>query len=132
MYLAALGLHDFDKTCWKSTNPTYLDNLRLDGIDSNCWKNSNPSTPPRHQVEGGQGPTLADIEYDDVKGQFTQLLINKGHLDREVWSGQCPYYYLEVKSSPSSDRSQAFFMGDTQYQSASVQPPSMFMLADYS
>jgi hypothetical protein len=41
----------------------------------------------------------SDIVHDDTLGKFTNLLIESQYLDREVWIGQKPKYYIEVKST---------------------------------
>ena len=62
-----------------------------------------------------EGYEQSDIMYNDIKGEFTQLLIDNGYLDGKVWANAKPRYSLEVKSS-TGDCKTTFFLGIGQYQ----------------
>lgn len=45
------------------------------------------------------GSETADIVYQDVQSTLTQLLIQQGYLQRSLWTGRNPTYYIEVKAT---------------------------------
>ena len=61
------------------------------------------------------GTETADIVYDDLDGELTEILIALGYLDSATWSGQAPRYYLEVKSTREACRTK-FFMTKAQHK----------------
>ncbi|KAK3315550.1 hypothetical protein B0H66DRAFT_628718 [Apodospora peruviana] len=87
------------------------------------WENNWKSTIRRHvsvhpdyaDLTPWRGTETVDLEYKDINGMFTTLLISKGHLIAAKWQGKKPAYYLEVKSTPSAC-STSFFMSGTQYK----------------
>ena len=75
-------------------------------------------------IEQWKGNSIADVEYDDVEGQFTAFLIRKGHLARDVWINERPYYYFEVKTTTSHEWYEPFFMSRAQFSHVSMTPLS--------
>jgi hypothetical protein len=62
-----------------------------------------------------RGAETADIIYDDTEGEFTQLLISNGYLDRSIWAHATPKYFLEVKTT-TKECATRFFLSKSQYQ----------------
>ncbi|KAL1902459.1 hypothetical protein Sste5346_001440 [Sporothrix stenoceras] len=62
------------------------------------------------------GRETADITYADTDGVLTQLLIEKGYLSSEGWSGARPQYFIEVKATVSANIETPFFMSGGQYE----------------
>lgn len=50
----------------------------------------------------GGGVETSDLQYEDLSGIFTNLLIEKGYLASERWQGRTPKYFIEVKTTSSS------------------------------
>ena len=63
---------------------------------------------------------IADIEYLDSTSEFTEFLIEEGHLDREIWNDKRPFYHLEVKTTTSADWREPFFMSKAQEKHVSL------------
>ncbi|KAK4452224.1 hypothetical protein QBC34DRAFT_457252 [Podospora aff. communis PSN243] len=63
----------------------------------------------------GDGIEEADLQYSDTSGSLTALLISKGHLEAETWTGKRSHYHFEVKSTPRHC-SQPFYMSGLQYR----------------
>ncbi|KAF1822941.1 uncharacterized protein K489DRAFT_319943 [Dissoconium aciculare CBS 342.82] len=61
------------------------------------------------------GRETADIVYSDARGDFTNLLIDSGYLERQRWSGATPEYFIEVKTT-TSDCQTPFYMSKFQYK----------------
>ena len=57
---------------------------------------------------------IADIEYLDLTHKLTEILIEKGHLKKEIWEEERPYYHFEVKATVSSSWQEPFFMSKAQ------------------
>jgi len=68
-----------------------------------------------------KGPESSDIVYDDVQGEFTNLLMENGHLSGESWAGKTPRYYIEVKTT-TLDCATQFFVSGGQYTRVSWLP----------
>ena len=66
-------------------------------------------------IEQWKGKSLADIDYEDVEGHFTAFLIRKGHLARDVWLNERPYYYFGVKTTTSREWSEPFSVSRAQF-----------------
>jgi len=66
-----------------------------------------------HDVQN-YGPETTDIIYDDIDGNFTNLLIENGYLSRDIWTDQRPYYYIEVKAT-INELQTPFFVSHYQY-----------------
>ena len=56
------------------------------------------------------GNETSDIVYDDTSGDFTRLLVDKGHLDTGIWTDARPRYYVEVKATTNTSYSTRFFI----------------------
>ncbi|KIM99744.1 hypothetical protein OIDMADRAFT_125409, partial [Oidiodendron maius Zn] len=86
--------------------------------DSN-WKSSIRKYVTVHEsyqdMGAWEGYEQSDIMYNDIKGEFTQLLIDNGYLDGKVWANAKPRYSLEVKST-TGDCETTFFLSIGQYQ----------------
>ncbi|KAG6368208.1 hypothetical protein INS49_002409 [Diaporthe citri] len=80
--LKSLGLPNFSMRQWRSTIRHYAA-AHPDYADTKEWS----------------GRESSDITYVDVKGEFTRLLIDTGHLDGEVWRHERPMYFLKVKAT---------------------------------
>ncbi|KFY91247.1 hypothetical protein V500_04776 [Pseudogymnoascus sp. VKM F-4518 (FW-2643)] len=59
-------------------------------------------------------PKTSDIVYSDISSVLTGLLIDKGYLNRDVWGGAEPKYFIEVKTTVSSYDT-PFYMSKAQY-----------------
>ncbi|RSL61952.1 hypothetical protein CEP54_005994 [Fusarium duplospermum] len=57
----------------------------------------------------------SDFEYDDSEGALTELMIDNGYLDRDIWENKKPRYYLEVKTTTGPCES-PFYMSKGQYR----------------
>ena len=57
---------------------------------------------------------VADLDYQDHSGKLTQFLIEKGLLVQDVWNKKTPQYYIEVKTTTSSNWQEPFFMSKAQ------------------
>ncbi|KAK6958355.1 hypothetical protein Daesc_001154 [Daldinia eschscholtzii] len=90
------SLRGFTRANWTSTIRRYV-TVHPDYEDMSAWS----------------GIETSDLEYEDVDGRLTAVLISKGHL-RSEWRGLRPKYYIEVKTTPGA-RDAPFFMSDAQY-----------------
>lgn len=66
-------------------------------------------------MEHWPGRETADIVYNDQKGAFTDLLIQEGFLDGDIWSGATPEYFIEVKTT-TGECNDRFFMSNSQVE----------------
>jgi hypothetical protein len=92
----------------------------LPGFGKGNWESRIRKYVTAHEnyqdMEAWKGQENADIMYDDVRGEFTKLLIDNGYLDRKVWANATPpTYWLEVKST-IGECDGTFFVGPTQYE----------------
>jgi hypothetical protein len=79
-----------------------LSGLELPGFDRRNWRSK-----IRHHVKIHEdyhdlekwNDDDVDIVYDDKEGVLTQLLVGSGYLDKNIWIGARPKYWLEVKST---------------------------------
>ncbi|CAM1500468.1 Fc.00g096300.m01.CDS01 [Cosmosporella sp. VM-42] len=71
--------------------------------------------PDYSDMEPWTGIETADIVYFDKDSVFTELLINKGYLERADWVGKTPRYLIEVKTTTGHFRT-PFYMSKWQYQ----------------
>ena len=98
----------------------YLKNLQLANFSLKNWvsviRGYAAAHPEYCNITKWSGRSLADIEYQDVEGHFTNLLIRKGQLEEAVWRLERPYYYFEVKATKSLDKKEPFFMSRAQYR----------------
>ena len=97
-YLQGLDLPEFSLRSWKS------------GI-RDCIK-----VHPAYQgLEGhNDRSAIADIEYQDISGRFTQFLIGKGVLERGLWNNKTPLYHMEIKTTTNSNWQEPFYMSKYQ------------------
>ena len=63
------------------------------------------------------GAETADIVYDDVGGEFTDLLYDLGHLSGDPF--RVKRYYIEVKTTTGACGTR-FFMSKAQYRRVSL------------
>ncbi|SMR45238.1 unnamed protein product [Zymoseptoria tritici ST99CH_3D1] len=89
-----------------------------------CWSRENWQSTIRHRVsvhpdytglERWSGKETADLVYDDVLGELTKLLIDRGYLASNEWDGRRPFYYIEVKTTTGSCEA-PFYMSKGQYE----------------
>ncbi|TGJ87512.1 hypothetical protein E0Z10_g1294 [Xylaria hypoxylon] len=70
-----------------------------------------------HTAYADMGPwtgiETADFVYTDFDSDLTNILIDSEYLDREVWKGQAPTYYIDVKTTMGGCES-PFFMSKSQ------------------
>ena len=66
-------------------------------------------------MEPWRGAETADITYDDIEGEFTQLLISDGYLDGSIWADARPKFFLEVKTT-TKECATRFFLSKSQYR----------------
>ncbi|EXF84440.1 hypothetical protein CFIO01_02755 [Colletotrichum fioriniae PJ7] len=70
--------------------------------------------PEYSYVTPWEGQETADIVYDDKFGVLTEILVEKGYLERAKWIGKKPHYLIEVKTTPG-DAARPFFVSKYQY-----------------
>jgi hypothetical protein len=96
--------------------------LQLPGFTRDNWKSKIRGEVNIHRkygdMESGNRVETADITYDDIHGNFTRLLIDKGYLPSAVWQNARPFYYLEVKTTTKECKTR-FIMSKSQYQRVS-------------
>ena len=96
--------------------------LQLPGFTRDNWKSNVRGEVKIHRkysdMESWKGAETADITYNDIHGNFTRLLIDKGYLPSAVWQNARPFYYLEVKTT-TKECNTRFFMSKSQYQRVS-------------
>lgn len=63
----------------------------------------------------------ADIVYNDVEGQFTEMLIDRGYLRRDEWVDARPKYYIEVKTTTGRCAT-PFYVSKNQFDLVSDRP----------
>jgi hypothetical protein len=66
-------------------------------------------------MEPWLGRETADITYDDIEGDFTAMLIERGYLSRDLWQAARPRYYIEVKATTGA-LEVPFYMSKNQYK----------------
>ncbi|PYI03189.1 hypothetical protein BO78DRAFT_452009 [Aspergillus sclerotiicarbonarius CBS 121057] len=90
----------------------------LPGFSRDNWQSSIREYVRLHDeyadMQPWNGRETADITYSDSEGVLTSILIDKGYLRSDRWSGKTPKYYLEVKSTTSSCET-PFYMSKYQY-----------------
>jgi hypothetical protein len=98
--------------------------LELPGFTRDNWKSNIREEVKIHSkysdMKGWNDPETADITYNDIHGNFTRLLIDKGYLPSAVWQNARPLYYLEVKTT-TNECNTRLFMTKSQYQRVSPQ-----------
>jgi hypothetical protein len=96
--------------------------LELPGFTRDNWKSNVRGEVKIHRkysdMESWNGAETADITYNDIHGDFTRLLIDKGYLPSAVWQNARPLYYLEVKTT-TKECNTRFFMSKSQHQRVS-------------
>jgi hypothetical protein len=95
--LTKLGLPEFTRDNWQSN---IRQRVRVHSL--------------YHDIERWGGFETSDIVYNDRQGQFTNMLIEQGYLDSAIWTGCCPKYCIEVKSTTGLLQTQ-FFVSQNQY-----------------
>ncbi|RYO85251.1 hypothetical protein DL766_000105 [Monosporascus sp. MC13-8B] len=70
--------------------------------------------PDYKDLPGFQEKETSDIVYHDASGALTTLLIQKGYLSGNRWTGKTPRYYIEVKSTTDLCAT-PFFISGNQY-----------------
>ena len=71
--------------------------------------------PKYSDLEPWDGAETADIVYDDIRGGFTEILIENGYLPSGPWQYAHPKYYLEVKTTTKGCNT-PFYMSKSQYK----------------
>ena len=66
-------------------------------------------------IQPWRGSETSDFRYTDSSGTLTSMLIDKGYLRSNIWSGKRPEYYLEIKSTTGPCEN-PFYMSKYQYQ----------------
>lgn len=66
------------------------------------------------------GRETADIVYSDTEGVLTQLLIDHGYLDDEIWINRRPSYLIEVKTTTGPCKT-PFYMSESQFKKVNIQ-----------
>ena len=104
-YLKGLGLPGFGLENWKSeirdrvkVHTDYQDVKRYE-CRSACPDSEYPNP---------------DFDYLDALGTLTQFLIHKGYLRRSLWDSKRPRYYIEIKTTMSSNWQEPFYMSKGQ------------------
>ncbi|OHF03687.1 hypothetical protein CORC01_01006 [Colletotrichum orchidophilum] len=70
--------------------------------------------PAYSYVTPWEGQETADIVYNDKFGVLTEILIDKGYLQRTKWIGKRPQYLIEVKTTPGA-ATRPFYVSKNQY-----------------
>ncbi|RSL98875.1 hypothetical protein CEP52_010095 [Fusarium oligoseptatum] len=91
-------LPGFSLENWRSTIRSYV-SVHPDYTDIHPWNHRETS----------------DLEYDDSEGALTELMIDNGYLERDVWENKKPKYYLEVKTTTGPCEA-PFYMSKSQYR----------------
>ena len=97
-YLKGLDLPRFGMENWKSEIRDRV-NIHTDYHDVERYENRS---------------AIADFEYLDDSGALTQFLIHKGYLRWSLWNTKRPLYYIEIKTTTSSNWQEPFFMSKAQ------------------
>ena len=97
----------------------YLKGLVLPGFGLDNWKSAIRDRVKIHAdyhdlEKDNDRNAIADIEYLDYSGRFTQFLTRKGHLAQGLCDSERPLYHIEVKTTTSSDWQEPFFMSKHQ------------------
>ncbi|GAO17571.1 uncharacterized protein UV8b_07173 [Ustilaginoidea virens] len=95
----------------------YLQSLGLPNFGPRNWTSSLRMTSPSNPDLDGAGPAhdgIADIEYPDETGAFTEFLVARGYSRHGIQSGMRPTYYFEVKATTGPNRQAPFYMSDNQ------------------
>jgi hypothetical protein len=95
-------LPDFSRNNWQSTIRHYV-----------------TVHPEYAGMEPWTGRETSDIVYTDDEGVLTDLLIDEGHLAREIWAGKKPKYFIEVKTTTASFDT-PLYVSKAQYQRVSL------------
>ncbi|KAJ4314945.1 hypothetical protein N0V84_008639 [Fusarium piperis] len=90
-------LPGFSLENWRSTIRRYV-SVHPDYVDIQPWNHRETS----------------DIEYSDSEGVLTELLVDNGYLERDIWENKKPRYYLEVKTTTGPCEA-PFYMSKSQY-----------------
>ncbi|KAL6361994.1 hypothetical protein LRP88_05477 [Fusarium phalaenopsidis] len=91
------GLPGFSLQNWRSTIRKYV-STHPDYTDIQPWNHRETS----------------DLEYNDREGALTELMIENGYLERDIWQNKKPRYYLEVKTTTGPCEA-PFYMSKSQY-----------------
>ncbi|UPK97203.1 hypothetical protein LCI18_008138 [Fusarium solani-melongenae] len=91
-------LPDFSLQNWKSTIRKYV-SPHPDYVGIQPWNHRETS----------------DLEYADSEGALTELMIDNGYLERDIWENKKPRYYLEVKTTTGPCEA-PFYMSKSQYR----------------
>ncbi|RTE73601.1 hypothetical protein BHE90_011964 [Fusarium euwallaceae] len=91
-------LPGFSLENWRSTIRSYV-SVHPDYTDIHPWNHRETS----------------DLEYDDSEGALTELMIDNGYLERDIWENKKPKYYLEVKTTTGPCEA-PFYMSKSQYR----------------
>lgn len=97
----------------------YLKGLELPGFGLANWmseiRDRVASHPDYHGIRNiVNRDAIADIEYTDHEGKLTDFLIQKGHLEENLWADERPHYHFEVKATISGNWQEPFFMSKNQ------------------
>ncbi|KAJ3467638.1 hypothetical protein MRS44_005202 [Fusarium solani] len=92
------GLPGFSLQNWRSTIRKYVTE-HPDYTDIQPWNHRETS----------------DLEYNDSEGALTELMIDNGYLERDIWENKKPRYYLEVKTTTGPCEA-PFYMSKSQYR----------------
>lgn len=94
-------------------------NPTLPGFSRDNWQSTIRKYARLHDeysdMQPWQGRETADFTYTDTGGGFTSLLIEKGYLSPDAWTGKRPQYFIEVKSTTASWDT-PFYMSKHQYK----------------
>ncbi|KAF5131525.1 hypothetical protein E5D57_007880 [Metarhizium anisopliae] len=95
----------------------YLRSLGLPNFGTRNWTSSLRTRCESHPEYSGLGTCtngIADIEYYDESGLFTEFLLAQGYSGRGIRSGMRPTYFFEIKATTSANRQTPFYMSSTQ------------------
>lgn len=103
---------------------------RLPGFSLANWRSTIRSYVSVHpdyaNIQPWNHKETSDIEYSDSEGILTELLIDNGYLERDIWEHKRPKYYLEVKTTTGPCEA-PFYMSKSQYRLVSLSIKSLPM-----
>ncbi|KPM37810.1 hypothetical protein AK830_g8763 [Neonectria ditissima] len=91
----------------------------LPGFGRHNWQSTMRKFVTAHSKYSDMPPWIgketSDIVYHDTDRVLTELLVEKGHLQREAWLKKTPRYFIEVKCTTGKCET-PFYISKAQYQ----------------
>ena len=94
----------------------------LPDLEYSHWKSKIRHEVSVHEdhehLDPWNGRETSDLVYPDTESILTNILIEKGYLERTVWQSETPEYQIEVKTT-TGQWSEPFYMSKSQYSRVS-------------